>query len=40
MQGARVLGALHVTPLGEGVAESIRIFKQAFAQGVISPEQG
>jgi len=36
----RVLGALHVTPLGEGVAESIRIFKQAFAQGVISPEQG
>ncbi len=35
----RILGSLHVTPLGEGVAESIRIFKRAIAQGVISPEQ-
>lgn len=36
----KVLGTLHVTPLVQGVAESIGIFKQALAEGRINPEQG
>jgi nucleoside-diphosphate-sugar epimerase len=32
----RVLGALHVTPLVKGVADSIRVFREALAEGRIA----
>jgi nucleoside-diphosphate-sugar epimerase len=34
----QVLGALPQTPLTEGVAETIAIFRQALAQGTIVPD--